>query len=195
MWWKSNLHEVLGLIVTTRTASHFNFLFFPSSAMAASSSQPETMKAECSLDNPKVHSFFLILFTISCILFPLHYIQCHFMPFEENFTIIWWCVPKRNRKSCEMLCKNCFHQENGKTTCNGVIVSFWCMGAVKIKKRVEITFRALNFVCLINNKRREYCWHAWLIPIWSKGFVSKDTVIRITMMGNWSDWKIWLFYP
>ena len=27
--------------------------------MAASSSQPETMKAECSLDNPKVYSFFL----------------------------------------------------------------------------------------------------------------------------------------
>ena len=113
-WWKSNLHEVLRLIVTTRTVSHFNVLFFPLSAMAASSSQPETMKAECSLDNPKVYSFFLILFIISCMLFLLHYIQCHFMAFEENFTITWWCVPKRNIKSCQMLCKNCFHQENRK---------------------------------------------------------------------------------
>ena len=69
--------------------SHLNFLFFPSSAMAASSSPPETVKAECSLDNPKVHSFFLILFIISCMLFLLHYIQCHFMAFEENFTITW----------------------------------------------------------------------------------------------------------
>ena len=94
--------------------SHFNFLFFPSSAMDASSSQPETMKAECSLDNPKVHSFFLILFTKSYILFLLHYIQCHFMAFEENFMIIWWCVPKRNIKSCQMLCTNCFHLENRK---------------------------------------------------------------------------------
>ena len=82
--------------------------------MAASSSQPETMKAECSLDNPKVHSFFLILFTKSYILFLLHYIQCHFMAFEENFMIIWWCVPKRNIKSRQMLCKNCLCQENRK---------------------------------------------------------------------------------
>ena len=86
---KSNLHEVLGLVVTTRTVSYLNFLFFFLSAMAASSSQPETMKAECSLDNPKVYSFFLILFIISCILFLLHYIQCHFMAFEEDFTITW----------------------------------------------------------------------------------------------------------
>ena len=43
----------------------------------------------CSLDNPKVHSFFLILFTKSYILFLLHYIQCHFMAFKENFMIIW----------------------------------------------------------------------------------------------------------
>ena len=113
-WWKSNLHKVLGLIVTTRTVSHLNFLFFLLSAMAASSSQPETMKAECSLDNPKVYSFFLILFKISCILFLLHYIQCHFMAFGENFTIIWWCVPKRNIKSRQMLCKNCFYQKNRK---------------------------------------------------------------------------------
>ena len=56
--------------------------------MAASSSQPETVKSECSLDNPKVHSFFLILFTISYILFPLHYIQCYFMALEENFMIM-----------------------------------------------------------------------------------------------------------
>ena len=66
-----------------------NFLFFPSSAMATSSSQPETMKAECSLDNPKVHSFFWILFTNSYILFLLHHVQCHFKAFEENFMIIW----------------------------------------------------------------------------------------------------------
>ena len=82
--------------------------------MAASSSQPETMKAECSLNNPKVYSFFLILFIISCILFLLHYIQCHFMAFKENFMIIWCCVPKRNIKSCQMLCRNWFHQENRK---------------------------------------------------------------------------------
>ena len=46
-----------------------------SSAMAASSSLPETVKAACSLDNPKVNSFFL-----------LHYIQC---AIEENLMIIW----------------------------------------------------------------------------------------------------------
>ena len=43
--------------------------------MAASSSQPETMKAECSLENPKVQSY---------ILFQLHLIQC---ATEENFMI------------------------------------------------------------------------------------------------------------
>ena len=37
--------------------------------MAASSSQPETMKAESSVDNPKVHSFFLIVFTIAIFYF------------------------------------------------------------------------------------------------------------------------------
>ena len=28
-----------------------------------------------------------------------------------------------------------------------------------------------------------------------KGFVSKDTVICVTVVGNLSDLKIWLFYP
>ena len=51
------------------------FLHQLSSAMAASSSLPETVKAACSLDNPKVNSFFL-----------LHYIQC---AIEENLMIIW----------------------------------------------------------------------------------------------------------
>ena len=125
--------------------------------MAASSNQPETVKAECSLDNPKVHSFFLILFTKSYILFLLHYIQSHFMTFEQSFMIIWWCVPKRNIKSCQMLCRNCFHLEQ-KTTCSGVIMPFWWMGVVKIRSGVDIIFGA--FVCLINN-----CSRAWLIPI------------------------------
>ena len=43
----------------------------------------------CSLDNPKVHSFFLNLFPEGYILFLLHYIQCHFMAFKDNFMIIW----------------------------------------------------------------------------------------------------------
>ena len=94
---KKMVDFVMKVMLTSSIKTYFyytrkvilNFLFFPSSAMAASSSQPETMKAECSLDNPKVHSFFLILFTKSYILFLLHYIQCHFMAFEENFMIIW----------------------------------------------------------------------------------------------------------
>ena len=57
-----------GLIVPTRTVILISY-FSPSSAMAASSTQPETMKAECSLDNPKVHSFFLILFTKKAIFY------------------------------------------------------------------------------------------------------------------------------
>ena len=84
-----------------------NFLFFPSSAMAASSSQPETMKAECSLDNPKVHSFFWILIPIT--------------PCTVSFQGLWRelydylvVFPKASIWSCQMLCKNCFHQENRK---------------------------------------------------------------------------------
>ena len=89
---KKMVDFVMKVMLTSSIKTYFyytrkvilNFLFFPSSAMAASSGQPETMKAECSLDNPKVHSFFLILFTIS----PLHYIQCYFMALEENFMIM-----------------------------------------------------------------------------------------------------------
>ena len=64
------------LVVTTRTVILFYFsLHQPSLAVVASSSLSETMKAACSLDNPKVNSFF-----------SLHYIQC---ATEKNFMIIW----------------------------------------------------------------------------------------------------------
>ena len=53
--------------------------------MAASSSQPETMKAECSLDNPKVHSFYKKLYYIINIPITL-YIK---FAIEENFMINW----------------------------------------------------------------------------------------------------------
>ena len=96
--------------------------------MAASSSQPETMKAECSLDNPKVYSFFLILFIISCILFLLHYIQCHFMAFEEDLRLLGDVSQKEILKVARCCVKTAFikRAENYMQWCDRVLLVHGC---------------------------------------------------------------------
>ena len=101
------------------------------------------------------------------ILFPIIlYTVCHW---KELYDYLVMC-PKINIKICQVLCKNCFHRENRKL--HGMAWwSFWCMGVVKIRNGVDITFEA--FVCLINNKIWQFCWYARSIPILLNGFVSK----------------------
>ena len=141
--------------------SHFNFLFFPSSAMAASSSQSETMKAQCSVDNPKVHSFFL---NSLCFIPIVLYTVCHW---RELYDYLVMC-PKLNIKSCQMLCENCFHQENRKLHAMASVMSLWCIRE-RWKSIMEwILHLAHLFVCL------EGYWYAWLIPIcWGMRVVRK----------------------
>ena len=182
LWWKSHLHQLLWLIVTTRTVILISYFPLHQPWLP----HPPNLRPwkQHAVWTIQVHSFFLILFTKSytCILFLTLYYTCTEWHWRDLFDYLVMC-PKVN--NCQMLCKNCFHQDNQKLHAVGVIMSFWCMGVVKIKNGVDITFGA--FVYLIHNKIWEFSWYAWLITIWLKGFVSKDTVICVTMVGKWSD--------
>ena len=65
--------------------------------MAASSSQPETMKAECSLDNPKVYSFFFILFLNKLFFIPITLYTVSFLGlWRELYDYLVMCPKKKH---------------------------------------------------------------------------------------------------
>ena len=170
----SGIHK-LSVIITDcyYQDSHVIFLFFPSSAVIGLGCLIQsTWDHESSMQSGQSKGEFFFPITL--------YTVCHWKELYDYLVI----CPKINIKICQVLCKNCFHRENRKLHAMAWW-SFWCMGVVKIRNGVDVTVEA--FACLMNNKIWEFCWYAWLIPIWLKEFVSKDTVICITMLGNRSD--------
>ena len=116
-----------------------------------------------------------------CFILITLYTVCHWRELCEYLVM---CL-NLNIKSCQMLCKNCFHQENRKLHAMVWVMSFWCIRE-RWKSIMEWILHLVHLFVWLIIKFENFVdtLYAWFIPIWLKGFFSTDPVIRVTMVGN-----------